>query len=168
MRARINFTVLSKIIIYGLISSVVFIAATLAIDTYFWRVYYDNQIRIGSTTGLELLKVKGLEEFYMWPELYVLYYNTYLNKSHEWGVSPWHWYFTAAIPKSVTVALAFIAIGLVYKTKGGLVDYFIVQIISPALIFVGLYSLLPHKELRFIFPALTLFNLSGAVGLSKM
>jgi len=42
------------------------------------------------------------------------------------------------------------------------------EIISPALIFVGLYSFLPHKELRFIFPALTLLNLGGAIGLAKM
>lgn len=112
--------------------------------------------------------MKGLKDFFMWPELYVLYYNTYLNKSHEWGVSPWHWYFTGAIPKSVTVALPFLLIGLFYQRRGGLVDYQVLQVISPALIFVGLYSLLPHKELRFIFPALTLFNLAGAIGLSKM
>ena len=102
----------------------VFITATLTVDTFFWRVYYNDQIQKGSTTGLELIKVKGLKDFFMWPELFVLYYNTYLNKSHEWGVSPWHWYFTGAIPKSVTVSLVFIAIGLVYKKKGGLVDYF--------------------------------------------
>jgi len=104
----------------------------------------------------------------MWPELYVLYYNTVLNKSHEWGTSPWYWYFLAAIPKSVTVAIPFLLVGLVYRTKGALLDMDIVDVVSPAVIFVGLYSLLPHKELRFIFPALTLFNLGGAMGLAKM
>ncbi len=143
--------------VYGIISSIVFITATLTVDTYFWKVYYDTAVR------------KDLDEkFFMWPELYVLYYNTYLNKSHEWGVSPWHWYFAVAIPKSVTVSLAFIFIGLVYQRRGFIVDRMIVEILSPALIFVGLYSILPHKELRFIFPALTLLNLAAAVGLSKM
>lgn len=40
--------------------------------------------------------------------------------------------------------------------------------ISPAILFVGLYSFLPHKELRFIFPSLTLFNMAGAFGFAKM
>jgi alpha-1,6-mannosyltransferase len=73
-----------------------------------------------------------------------------------------------AIPKSVTVSIPFIFIGLFYQTKGSLVDRDIVRILGPAIIFVGLYSILPHKELRFIFPALTYFNLAGAFGLAKM
>ncbi len=35
----------------------------------------------------------------LWPEGVVLFYNTVENKSAEWGVMPWHWYITNAIPK---------------------------------------------------------------------
>lgn len=49
-----------------------------------------------------------------------------------------------------------------------MVDKQIALILAPATIFVGLYSVLPHKELRFIFPALTYFNVAGAMGLTKM
>lgn len=146
-----------KVFVCGLIASIIFISATIVIDTYFWREYFNQKLRKDPN-----------EKFYMWPELYVLHYNTVLNKSHEWGVSPWYWYFLIAIPKSVTCALGFIIIGLFYRTKGFIVDKAIVEAIAPAVIFVGLYSFLPHKELRFIFPALTLFNLGGAMGLAKV
>jgi alpha-1,6-mannosyltransferase len=94
--------------------------------------------------------------------------NTVENKSHEWGVSPWYWYFAMAIPKSVTIAYPLAIFAIFYKPKASFIDWGIVEILSPAVIFVGLYSFLPHKELRFIFPALTVFNLAGAMGMAKI
>jgi alpha-1,6-mannosyltransferase len=73
-----------------------------------------------------------------------------------------------AIPKSITLAVPLTIFGLLYQRKGHLLDKDILTIIAPAVLFVGLYSILPHKELRFIFPALTLFNLAGAFGMAKM
>ncbi|KAJ2967540.1 hypothetical protein NUW58_g10424 [Xylaria curta] len=35
----------------------------------------------------------------LWPELWGFYYNAVLGSSSDWGVSPWHWYFTSALPK---------------------------------------------------------------------
>jgi len=106
----------------------------------------------------------------MWPELHSFYFNGVENKSSEWGVSPWHWYFLNAIPKSVTCAIPFLLVGLVYQRREtfALLDRQAVDLLGPALVFVGIFSFLPHKELRFIFPSLTLFNLAGAYGLSKM
>jgi hypothetical protein len=40
--------------------------------------------------------------------------------------------------------------------------------LAPNIIFVTLYSILPHKELRFIFPALPMFTLAGASGLNRL
>ena len=40
--------------------------------------------------------------------------------------------------------------------------------LAPALAYVCLYSFLPHKELRFIFPALPLLTLAAAVGMDSL
>jgi alpha-1,6-mannosyltransferase len=90
------------------------------------------------------------------------------NKSSEWGVSPWYWYFLIALPKSVAMSAPLIGLGVFYHDKKTFIDWKLIGIILPAIAFVGLYSILPHKELRFIFPALTFFNLGGAIVLSGM
>ena len=42
------------------------------------------------------------------------------------------------------------------------------QYLLPALAFILLYSILPHKENRFIFPGVVLLNLGGAIGLAQL
>lgn len=107
--------------------------------------------------------------FVMWPELYSFYFNVVLNKSSDWGTSPWYWYFLIALPKSITCAIPFMFVGLLYQKRGyAPIDWRVIEMIGPALIFVGLFSVLPHKELRFVMPSITLFNMAGAYGLSKM
>ena len=124
-------------------TSIIAIAATILIDSHFW-------------------------DFWLWPEFQVFKLNTIENKSSEWGVSPWYWYFAMAIPKSVTIAYPLAMFAIFYKPKRSFIDWGVVELLAPAVIFVGLYSLLPHKELRFIFPALTIFNLAGAIGITKI
>ena len=160
LRGKIGGNEIKEIIKWGATSSILSLIVSIPIDTYFWGLQYDIRYR-GDSKQL----------FVMWPEMHSFYFNGVQNKSHEWGVSPWHWYFLNALPRSVTCALPFFFIGLFYqprKTLMGFLDTQTVQIIGPALIFIGIFSVLPHKELRFIMPALTLFNIAGAYGLSKM
>ena len=86
-------------------------------------------------------------------------------------MSPWHWYFLTAVPKSVTCAVFFIFVGLIYQKRKsflGVFDQQAFDILGPVVIFIGIFSVLPHKELRFIMPSITLLNVVGAYGLSKM
>lgn len=127
-----------------------------------------------------------------WPEGVVLFYNTALNKSSEWGVSPWHWYFATALPKALNFSLPFVllpVLGLrapVRPVPGshcvtnaqwvhqlciscvGTPDLKLIYYVSPALLFIILYSFLPHKELRFILPVIPLLTLAAARGIDRL
>jgi len=150
----------------GLLTGSVSLLLTVAIDSYFWRQW-------------------------VWPEGVVLFFNTVQNKSSEWGTMPFHWYFSNVLLKTLNVSLLWVACGLLgvsCPTKSLVgdasvvgrwrlilgdmflrgVDYRSLYYAMPVLSFVALYSLLPHKELRFILPALPLLTIIGAVGLDRV
>ncbi|KAI1441175.1 glycosyltransferase family 22 protein [Annulohypoxylon stygium] len=86
----------------------------------------------------------------LWPELWGFYYNAILGSSSEWGVSPWHYYFTSAIPKILTNPLSTIVLIPYALWNTGTRDKAL-PLTIPSLLFVAIYSLQPHKEARFIF-----------------
>ncbi|GKT42383.1 dol-P-Man:Man(7)GlcNAc(2)-PP-Dol alpha-1,6-mannosyltransferase [Colletotrichum spaethianum] len=96
-----------------LISFAVAVAVSVPLDSYFWQ--------------------KPL-----WPELWGFYYNAVLGSSSNWGVSPWHYYFSSALPRLLPRC-------------------------AP-LLFVAIYSLQPHKEARFIFYAVPPLTAAAAQG----
>jgi len=107
--------------------AVAFVAAlalSVPIDSYFWQ--------------------KPL-----WPELWGFYYNAVLGSSSNWGTSPWHYYFTSALPRLLLNPLALPLVGLaLYLPATAPAARRLVQ---PSLAFIAVYSLQPHKEARFIF-----------------
>lgn len=116
------------------------LATTVSIDSFFWQ------------------------QFPLWPEWTGFYYNTILGKSTEWGVSPWHHYFLSAIPKLVMNPLVTI-ICLPTAISTPAIQSRSNAILFPSLSFVAIYSLLPHKEWRFIVyvvPPLTAAAAAGA------
>mmetsp|Transcript_51229 Transcript_51229/g.153907 ORF Transcript_51229/g.153907 Transcript_51229/m.153907 type:complete len:557 (-) Transcript_51229:367-2037(-) len=126
---------------------------------------------------------------FLWPEGEVLFYNTVENKSSEWGTSPWHWYASSALPKAmlltaVLLPFAFIRIPEMLTLlevgkqernelrgngwRAHIFDSRLVPYLSPVVAFVALYSFLPHKEMRFIFPALPMLNVVAAYGSERL
>jgi alpha-1,6-mannosyltransferase len=153
-------------------------------------------IQYGIAAGVVALVISVLLDSllwqrFTWPEGEVLFYNTVLNKSSDWGVSVWHWYWSSALPKALLGSLLFIPLAVIrlpelwtiwerrllsrrsgpdLSASGGLrwIDTAWLQFLLPALSFVTLYSFLGHKEVRFLFPALPLFNIVSAAGMTRL
>ncbi|CAB4414401.1 unnamed protein product [Rhizophagus irregularis] len=65
----------------GIFTSLWSLGLSLSVDSYFWQ------------------------ERWMWPEGYVYYFNIVLGKSSEWGVLPFHAYFTSFLPRLLLISL---------------------------------------------------------------
>lgn len=97
---------------------------SLAIDSYFWQRP-------------------------MIPEVVGFIFNVVQGQSDQWGVEPIYSYFTVHLPNMITnpILLGVVPIGL-FQDSTGRNSLRILGFSS--LLFVGIYSLLPHKEWRFV------------------
>ncbi|KAI1311354.1 Alg9-like mannosyltransferase family-domain-containing protein [Xylaria venustula] len=99
----------------------------------------------------------------LWPELWGFYYNAVLGSSSEWGVSPWHYYFTSALPKILTNPLSSTVLIPFALWNSGTARQARACVV-PSLAFVTIYSVQPHKEARFIFYVAPPLTAAAALG----
>ncbi|KAI1283322.1 Alg9-like mannosyltransferase family-domain-containing protein [Xylaria sp. FL0933] len=99
----------------------------------------------------------------LWPELWGFYYNAVLGSSSEWGVSPWHYYFTSALPKILTNPLSSTVLIPFSLWNSGTAKQ-ARALVVPSLLFVAIYSIQPHKEARFIFYVAPPLTAAAALG----
>ena len=86
------------------------------------------------------------------------------------GTQPVYWYFTSAFPRGLLTALPMCLLGLFrisrsFHRRAPEIDRDLMIFLLPAIVFVLLYSILPHKELRFVMPVFPVFNAVAAVGM---
>ena len=133
VQSKIGF---GPLVTLGVSSAVLACVATVAVDSIFWR-------RL------------------LWPEAEVLYFNTILNKSGDYGTSPFYWYFSSALPRALLLAYP-LALASFYWTPRAR------QLVAVPLLFVAVYSALPHKELRFVLYVVPPLNVAAATSLAKL
>ncbi|XP_031482967.1 dol-P-Man:Man(7)GlcNAc(2)-PP-Dol alpha-1,6-mannosyltransferase isoform X1 [Nymphaea colorata] len=127
----------------------------------FWEAFRCCIVTSFLCVGISVLVDSIMWQRLVWPEFEVLWFNSVLNKSSEWGTHVFYWYFSSALPRSMLAAYPLCLVGM-------LIDRRLLPYGLPVLLFVMLYSKLPHKELRFIIPSVPMFNLSAAVAAARI
>lgn len=159
----------SKAILFIALNVMIFRADTalfygwLLVDAVFIKKQISllRVLRVGIPTGLVAILISLTVDSIFWskltlPELEGLYFNVWLNKSLQWGTQPFFWYIYSCLPRVLIFSAPFIFLAEHKITR----DYLI-----PTLAFILTYSILPHKELRFILFIVPILNISVASGL---
>ena len=106
---------------------------------------------------------KHWDKEFLWPEWEVLSFNNPMgaNRSHEYGTKPFLWYAYFALPRMLLIAYPLSVYGFTQERRCR-------SAFTIASFFVFAFSFLGHKELRFLFPVLPLFNFCGACGMHRL
>lgn len=125
IQRRISLDPLQDILPSGLLGLMIGILVSVPIDSYFWQ------------------------HFPTWSELSGFMYNVAGGKAADWGISPFHFYFTSSLPRLMFNPMAcFLCIPLALSI--GPLRKPARDIVLPNIFFIFLYSFQPHKEWRFI------------------
>lgn len=88
------------------------------------------------------------------------YYNVFNNVGVHYGTHPWHWYFTQGYPTLLFTHLAPFMVGLIFYKR-------IMFELSAILFNIGVYSLLSHKEFRFLSQIMPFTMIVCAFGIKR-
>lgn len=89
------------------------------------------------------------------------YFMALLHRGKKWGVLPFTWYWTSALPRTLLSAYPFALLSPMEDMRTR-------PILFVGLASVFLFSNLAHKEPRLLYPVLPLFNICAAVQIVRM
>lgn len=136
------------------------LALLLAFYTiFFWargQLTIRNEILPAAVSGvlIGLSLTVGIDSFFwhevpMWPELSGFIFNIVGSGADAWGTSPWHFYFTSSLSRLLMNPMLWavcIPVALYQpSTRSNAIT-----LLTPPLLYIATYSLVPHKEYRFI------------------
>jgi alpha-1,6-mannosyltransferase len=119
--------------------------------------FFASVFSLSLTVGIDRWFWKG----WIWPEFNSFVYNAIEGKSANWGVSPRWYYFTNLLPRISMAALPLALMGATMSRRMRLY-------LLPCFTYMAIYSMLGHKEWRFIVYVLPLVNIVAAYTLSKL
>ncbi len=128
------------------------------------RIVYTRTAKIGLQSALVACVLSFSIDSYFWqkaliPEVVGFYFNAVQGKSNEWGRSPFYQYALDLVKLFLNPA-ALLCVPIAWQ-----MDARVKALLIPPVGFVAIYSILPHKEWRFIVyvvPQLTLVSAIGA------
>lgn len=131
LHQRVSLT--REIIPAGLKGAIIGLLTTVSLDSFLWQ------------------------RFPLWPEWVAFYYNTILGKSSEWGTSPFHFYFLNALPRLLLNPVVYM-LCIPFALQSKVLQRTSRDILGPHVLFIAVFSLLPHKEARFIIYSIPAFT----------
>ncbi|KAI8425237.1 hypothetical protein MSG28_007037 [Choristoneura fumiferana] len=117
----------------------------LIIDLYFKKIDVVMLLKIVVPAGVGLVALTVIVDSIFWRRLLW----------PEAETSPFLWYFYSALPRGLGPSLVLVPVGVYLDRR-------LVPLAAPAVVYVMLYSILPHKELRFIIYVFPLLNMASA------
>ncbi|KAL0236494.1 hypothetical protein GEMRC1_003076 [Eukaryota sp. GEM-RC1] len=121
------------------IVSICSVLLSIIVDSQLWgNIHYDGSLKL-----------------LVWPEALVFFFNVVQGNSVQWGTSPFHWFFTSALPRSLGIWIVALSLVVVYWRQ--VLPYY--KLVFSSLLFVFIYSFNQHKELRFVLYVVPVLNL---------
>ncbi|KAG2228882.1 hypothetical protein INT48_004922 [Thamnidium elegans] len=133
-------------------------------EIYYGRLSFVASIKQMVVTAIiSLIITVPLDSFFwnqwIWPEGIVFYFNVILNKSSQWGTLPFYAYFLKFLPRLLLISFPLSALAYVIDSR-------VKRMLTPMLIYVAVFSCLPHKEWRFIVYTLPVFTVAAAASVT--
>lgn len=125
----------------GLLGLFLGLASTVLVDSFFWQ------------------------EYPIWPELSAFVFNVINGQASAWGTHPWHFYFANAIPRLLLNPLVYL-VGLPFALSQPSTRSAAAYLLIPSLTYIAIYSIIPHKEWRFIVYTVPPLTAASALGAS--